>query len=44
MDGMTEVLLKKSHPSGLTYVSDWDGRTNTAKVMPAASDCTGLCV
>ena len=34
MDGMTKVLLKKSDPSGLTYVSDWNGRSNAAKVQP----------
>eukprot|EP00904_Undaria_pinnatifida_P011230 jgi/Undpi1/7237/HiC_scaffold_22.g09710.m1 len=32
MDGMTKVLLKKSDPSGLTYVSDWNGRSNAAKM------------
>lgn len=32
MDGMTQHLLKKSEPSGLTYVSDWNGRANTPKV------------
>eukprot|EP00903_Cladosiphon_okamuranus_P020635 g18945.t1 len=32
MDGMTRKLLKKSEPSGLTYVSDWNGRSNTHKM------------
>lgn len=35
MDGMTDLLLKKSNPSGLTYVSDWNGHSNVAKVTPA---------
>ncbi|CAN0170907.1 unnamed protein product, partial [Ascophyllum nodosum] len=32
MDGMTRVLLKKSDPSGLTYVSDWNGHNNAHKM------------
>lgn len=32
MDGMTRILLKKSDPSGLTYVSDWNGQSNNHKV------------
>ncbi|CAN0083356.1 unnamed protein product [Scytosiphon promiscuus] len=32
MDGMDHVLLKKSQPSGLTYVSDWNGHSNVAKM------------
>eukprot|EP00752_Nemacystus_decipiens_P015936 g14242.t1 len=32
MDGMTRKLLQKSDPSGLTYVSDWNGRGNVHKM------------
>ncbi|CAM9711535.1 unnamed protein product [Laminaria digitata] len=32
MDGMTKVLLKQSDPSGLTYVSDWNGHANADKM------------
>lgn len=33
MDGMHKVLLQKSNPSGLVYVSDWNGRSNDYKVL-----------
>lgn len=33
MDGMADILLKKSNPSGLTYVSDWNGHRNEDKVL-----------
>ena len=32
MDGMVNKLLKRSHPSNLAYVSDWDGSRNTHKM------------
>lgn len=31
-EGMTNVLLQKTTPSGLTYVSDWTGTTNKHKM------------
>jgi mannosyl-oligosaccharide alpha-1,2-mannosidase len=32
MDGMINKLLKRSHPSNLAYVSDWDGSRNVHKM------------
>lgn len=32
IDGVMDVLLKASSPSGLAYISDWDGRRNIAKM------------
>eukprot|EP00946_MAST-07B_sp_MAST-7B-sp1_P005409 g5409.t1 len=32
MDGMVSKLLKRSHPSNLAYVSDWDGSRNVHKM------------
>ena len=32
VEGMIDVLLKPSSPSGLAYISDWDGRRNIAKM------------
>ena len=32
MDGMINKLLKRSHPSNLAYVSDWDGSRNVDKM------------
>ncbi|CAM9257753.1 unnamed protein product [Choristocarpus tenellus] len=32
MDGVAEVLIKKSNPSGMTFVSDWNGSRNINKM------------
>jgi len=32
MEGAIKVLLQKSSPSGLSYLSDWNGRSNVAKM------------
>lgn len=32
MDGMTEILLQRSSPSRLMYVSDWNGNRNVHKM------------
>ncbi|CAM9163978.1 unnamed protein product, partial [Discosporangium mesarthrocarpum] len=32
MDGVAEVLAKKSNPGGLTYISDWNGSHNKDKM------------
>lgn len=32
MDGMTDILLKRSSPNKLLFVSDWDGARNNLKM------------
>jgi len=32
MDGVSNVLVQRSSPSGLVYISDWDGRRNHHKM------------